>query len=1640
MSINFFDDVEQPKLDWNSPTVNVSSEAATTRAEKIDYTLGDKSPGVGSINNQILTGGEDTLREAYVVDKQTKDAQTQLALLGDLVTDYAPTPDAVGLADALTTKLQYNPRTVIEKDYANKVISDLYFTPMTGSMSHYDTALIDLAFNNDPEKTNILLDIARDNVAWNEVVQKEMEDLGIRKEQIGPYNRFSEVVENFIPFTSWYNLTDKLDLKGSNLADQARELYALPIDERQKVLHQRVQEIAAANINDAIQYLDAMYSYGESDEFWGNADSFLDIADVLPLSLMSKTVRKTVTALARTTKPVAEEVIASTGKTVEAATARLQHIAEKENLFFRAVDDLAAADPTGGMKDLVLELPSFTNPFGFLFGESFRAGAREFADRIAGDVLQIARRSVEGIADRTALMRLGNAAIARGVELATVQARKEFVHINDAILDISHIPSELSTVSNIDSIKISMGKPSAELFDTAEQAEYFAKMEYKLPQYQIENIGEGWAINVFRDIDETQGSVRDLIIETGNTTPQSWVNTLLGNMRSANDTLPSDIVEANKVMVHGIQEAFNTLRDIAKPIIDLPKLSREKFQRFTTEMRDFVTHRGTEHIRGRQFNTLAEFEEQWVNDFGVLPTEAEATAYYSYIRLGEYDWMLRNISLYSEKARQGIRKFSLTIPNKEKQLEGRAIVASDIGKPSFVDSSQFEGRMVNELPDDANVGILVWNPEAGVTEYFTWAEAGTDQKVAIRTQMAQNGGIVQVASPYSLPLKADTGVNQVVHFVVTPGYKSERLSFHQIPFRPGGHVGYDYGHYVKQPKVLWTNFGQVYLGDTAIRPANTALDATTYANHMDEARKLLKAEKPVKSRVGEYKGTSYAADSEHDILHAIRQEAGDDTIQPEDIIFRDSIDPEDGRAFDSYVRRNLAESPEELRARFKNGELSLDHPIVAVLKGRSSTESDTVKAQLGAFTDSNRDNFNLLRDVNKEFAGERDMNLDAIETGASGSEDNPLFQIQSPRLIDPLSIANRAGANLARNGYLNDYRKIAAEHFVEEFGDKSVLKVPKDVLRNNPIAYLMNPPWVDNAVDAKTLAAAKNFQRAFKDLMGSPTQTQRFWIKAKAQLEESLVNKLGRDLGEQVSDQTVARFSDPVTFARKVAFNLKLGLFNPIQLFKQMNTLAHVAALTNPLRAAKSTSVYFHMRALAMSNGSEEMRNWFAKQARVFGWSKEDFLEAYDHMQRSGILRVEGEHSWSDDMMDPRLYTRGVGKFLDKGQLFFREGERVTRVAGFNAAYLEWKAANKGKVLDRKAFQSIMKRQDDLTVNMTRASNAHWQQVGGGVLSIPTQFMTYQLRLFEQMIGGRLSVLQRAKAIATYSLIYGVPIGVGGTIGGIWPWYEDIRQGMLERGVQPAEGWETMFHKGLMGMMTDLVFGGDYDVAASYGPSGLTWFKDILTRDASFFDIATGATGGTFGDLSASTVPLLHSLKSVFYDDGSMAVVGQDFLDFTRNISTVNNAMKIYYGFNIGKYYSKNGKYIDDITPIDGILSGALGINTTDLNDIGRIMDSQKARKKAEDFAETQIIKYLQRGFDAGNTNDQELMMANFKEAKKWLIAGDIDPGNFAKIYQRATEGSYQSLVQSLNWNFFFDNPPPSQSQQRQDYYMNRSK
>src|SRR5690606_6332417 len=127
-------------------------------------------------------------------------------------------------------------------------------------------------------------------------------------------------------------------------------------------------------------------------------------------------------------------------------------------------------------------------------------------------------------------------------------------------------------------------------------------------------------------------------------------------------------------------------------------------------------------------------------------------------------------------------------------------------------------------------------------------------------------------------------------------------------------------------------------------------------------------------------------------------------------------------------------------------------------------------------------------------------------------------------------------------------------HFIEEFWDTT--KRSKEELRNNPMKTLFRPEWNEN-VDPKKLAAAKNFQRAVVNLLGVRTPIQKGIVRAKEKLYESVFDKYGENAADFLQDHMLSRIDDPITAIRSFVFSVKF-IFNPVQLFRQAQTVTHI--------------------------------------------------------------------------------------------------------------------------------------------------------------------------------------------------------------------------------------------------------------------------------------------------------------------------------------------------------------------------------------------------------------------------------------------------------------------------------------------------
>lgn len=1176
-----------------------------------------------------------------------------------------------------------------------------------------------------------------------------------------------------------------------------------------------------------------------------------------------------------------------------------------------------------------------------------------FTTRVNDSIFKNLAAPLKTLGDRNAVERLTLGAQQAAVSKAVDTAKREFSHIGDGVVDLHEVLPPETNAANIGQIALYLKQPNALPFATRAIADRFASQEYKLPtgSYGLENQGNDWYIKVIRPWDETHPSVRDQLIETGNSTPRKY----FGLARSNEEILPNDMRRGGKTAVHGIQDQYKVINQITKPIRDLKGDSKRNFIRFTEALRD--SNNGT----GRLFYTMRDMETEWQRMFNVLPNVKEVVAYHAYLRAYEWNAVWRNLGIYRSLTRQGILDFTLA-------------------KEGGTSTSAFKGRFVDNINFDRNDGILIH--EANGSPVFLRTQAITgDMKKAVQESIDSGVyKVIQVAAPQTMPLKADTGINDLVEFVISKDFKADRINPIQAPSR-AAHIEYEEPFKIAQPRSMHAGGRQLYTHDTVVRKVNLSTDATEQATHYNEAQRLYRLK---------------------------------------------------DQSFDSYVNNNLPHpGPSRLRAAFDSGNLSSTEPFVVTRRGESAWDSNQVRNfyQGSGVEPYHTNPNNLYQSVDRQYTGRLDRDL--ITGNGAGNEENPVFPLSQPKYIDPLATINRSSAALARNTFLEDYRIMAAEHFVQEFAP--ILKSSDDSLRNNPLASIFRDDLINENASRDLVMRAKNYQQAFKNFLHIRTDwdLNRGWMKEKTY--EWLAQHIGEARADAIgNNKLLASIADPVHFVRSAAFVEHLSLFNPAQYFKQLQTFTHMTGIAGPVIAAKAMPASYLMRTLMLNIADRPgMIDHFAGMASTFGWNPEHFKEAYLAMRKTGLDIVEGEHAWKDDMSDIKLFQGKTGQWLDKSAIFFREGERQTRLASFNSAYLEWRGANPNSILDRRALQGIMLRQDLMNGNMTRASNAAWQSMGRGILSVPLQFATYPIRIMEQMIGNRLTTVEKTRLFLTYSAMYGIPVGLGITPLGIYPYYEELQKHLLEKGIveDPNMAVEVL-HKGLIETFLHMITGKQNDAGENLGVSGLQIVKNAF--QGQFLDVALGASGSTVGGIIDSTFPIYHDFAGIFHEgmDGNGPLLAQDFADAMRNISSVNAIDKLYGAINYSKYVSRNGTLVTDMTPFDAVLSSVFGINPQDMDNISREIESNEQLKTSQQYYENQMVKYIQRGLNT-DVKDTKTREAYFRTAETLRVLGDISPTQYSSILERAVKGK-ETLAHSINNSFFFKNVPLSQTQQRE--------
>lgn len=1519
------------------------------KTQKTHFALGDDSPGPEVLRDTFFKRQDGVLRDRVALQEQLRAQSIKTQMISQAVatanrTGLPLTPEDEALIMSATAEQLQDPKTILEKLYARRMVNALTI------MSAYNWQnTLQESLGENPDKTYNLLDAYQDIFTKQEIAQDLKRQADDEYKQVSWMQSVPETALQFVPGYTWYRFRTGLTgagelsaMLGSKLEEYYERLYLLSPDQfRQQVLND-YNRIKTSNHSLAKQFMDGVVSFSTSSRASENAGTIFDVLDIATLGVGPAV--KGLRASGRLANRLNAGLHANVNPAMELADALVAAgnvPAAADQKAFKFMGKVARGEDT--FDDLIAQR------FGMLDPQNYARNAGSLAAeqtrRLLDDLKGVTDNLVNATTtDRTLVLpRIEGPAVDAAYVQARVDWERNYPHLIDHIVDIT--PQRLSdkVYGGVDRLVFDIGRKDASTFEKPQQAQTMASLlRLSKGQYEIAERDGNFVIRMYKNVDETDPIVREARIATDNQTSQSRLNRWIGILRSPKDYLSKQHNTARDTATYGTNQILDYMRRAFESMGGMTNTQRDRIRTLLTdnqtELRPYLQPDGsTKMLPGNWYDTFADFEIAYMKRFGEMPSPKEYKAYFTIHTTSDWGFQMQKIGMMRDKLRVGGEQKALVF------TEGKERKVSDF----------FEGRTIDKLPDWSAQPFTVATIDEKGKRRVIFSDRRTPQQEKLIARLIDEGyEILQPLNPNDEVLRGmfNSG-GDVINYVLSKTTKTKPLDFDaQLQYRAGGHALYDPNSVFIKGLNSWktTNGRRLYGGDVTLQAFDSPAQAEKFLASYEKVRQMIKDGKPNKA-----------------ILDVLHNETPYRTIKEFKLLFKP-----DG------------------------GPLDWNGPLTVVRDGQRVSD----KIKLDAFykervDDVSQNSHNPMASVNTRWTQERETLLTVNE---SGTQAQPLYNLVPVQMMDPIQALNRSAADLVRNRFFEDYKHRAVEDWVAQF--RQVLNVPDQEAFGNPMRMLREAPqlWKDNIQNPELLNAAKNSRRAILQLLAqeSPMKQQFKWLREK--MLDAAYNKGGQSAVDKVKltpDWLIGAQTDPVAFARARVFDAKLGLWNPLQLPLQAQSVIHAAAIDgNPIRAIQANLSSWMMRTYRGEDLNGKNVTWLGRVARkALGVSEDQFKEMYEGLRRSGMMNVEGEYSMLDDVFDPQVTPLGLGgRIWDSSRIFFREGERYVRMTAYNTAYLNWRQNNPLAKFTPEVERAIIRRADDLSLNMTRASNNPTLQQGPQ--SVMTQFMTYHARLSEQMLGGRLTAAEKARVMLAYSAAYGVPLGVGGTTLGLFaPVYESYRKYAIENGYDLSDWKFKAFAEGIPSLALAAVTGQDVNWAQRYGPGGMSFFKDLLFDGK--VSVLLGPAGSFVMDVLKHHEPFTHTLVSLVDPKANerWPVTAEDFMEMFREVSVVNNAASGLVMWNTGKLITQGEVVMGDVDKRMALFRFITGMQPQFATDAWLTGSVLRDQNKAKAELEKDILKHMQRAFKSwsdGNNDDAEI---HATKARVRILAAGFD-------------------------------------------------
>lgn len=1588
----FGDPVSPPgNFDFVQPGTPVPQTAIPNRAARIDFSLGDKSPGVPSIISTLRDGNEDYLRQQALLQDQADFVNHKQDMMMNLVKNSPNgiNPDEASFVDNLS-QVQFdgykNKDTILEQKFGEQVVRSVVSADPNQTVAQAEA--------KDPEGTHQRLDIYEAESTKLGILAKFGEETRDLKDQQSFLGKGADLIGEMIPIYGSFYLTNIFQkapltslLPGDNLGAQVSYIRSIADPaEYQRVLGTALHSMS--NLDQRETLINAIGAYSLSDHITNNLAGAMDVATVgeKPIEMALNGLGKASLSIASKVFPDLVQAASIAGDARVAATGtamrilkdiplRDQQIVEsKASSIFSPTNwltgnkgdlTLTLKNDFGDMvqknqamiKDLLFNSPSVARTSDDSVQNVFDQLLKTFTDddrnAITRSILDVdsenkftpkvetqgppsPRRieTVEPGAPKTLDITYGDTVQSIRMGNEPDQVVSKVVGKNQP-LPVSAdgtqkaVDLQHNWLSNTDSMHIHMGKTNGEQFSNKLSAQKFAS-DY-LRNYKLTDdnfVNQNGKWHVRLDLDLPDHLENyKSVIPEQDRISTSLLNGLIGKFRNQSNVLGTGISQARKVVAHGNQKIFDTFQKVTKPIADLSSKERSKLSTILEDNRDYVDYSDPSNPQRGQF----------------------------YKTLGEFQdaYHDRWNSLPSDKQ---VKAYYAYI--QANQLDGMIrnsgwlrdnirIGLKDWTEKFDKGEFQFRGTAVSSIPDDdRKTAIAVRDSQTGdLIHIYDKTNISKKSKEILDREIANNAIIVQPERGV-VTLPGLEGKQPVSHYVsATP--KENRLSL-DTAWKDGGHVINDHKFYIKQPQVEDGWFKK----DLAFGTAPNEVVAKQRASAIETSRQMMLRDDP---------------------------------------------------NLDNFVSKNIGNGMDaaSFKSNFFEGGFDKNTPFYHTPAGIQTIDYHKIEDVVGI-----RRHPYDQRQLSRAFAGERDTtNIPAFI-----DEKDVKHVFQDGKLVDPFPTLIRASKSMVDVKLKRDYILKSADLWSQQFSE--LLEPSTDMLKRDPMTQLYHPQYREHG-DSLLKVNAENARKQILGFAGMRTKMDTAFDSLSSRMEQLAYGYLGDEKSRVVSAYLTPLVKNPIQAAKSLAATVKLGLFSPAQLLMQSMSLVTVMSVS-PRAGLQGMKAYiplrFSMHSIVLAEHSVEM-------AGLMGWNRDHYREMMESMHRSGWSFVHGDQAILDAISTPKIFQGRLGKTIDMGNFFLTEGVRGHRLPAFATAYQEWRTANPGEKFTRSIEHSILSRADDLSNGMSAANNALWQK---GIASVPAQFLTFPMRLAEGYWGKAFTPVERIRMFAGYAAVFGIPTAAAGAAG-IWPLYDSVKDYLINNNIPYEDNAVQALLNGLPQTMIKMATGENFDFGKRFGEGGISQLRDAWYQNKPLWELATGAPGSVIGDMVSSAMPMMKGIWSVLSEDPkdrTYPLDVQDFMHFFQNITSVNGTTKLWYAMNTQRWMSKYDQPMDGVTNPEAFVMALTGANLESIDDIFYTKEVLKERQDGDSKVMMQMGDLYRR---AMLSDDRKQAEQYFTQAKTLAVMQNLSPDKWSQVVRSSFLNFDQNQVDIVERRFMED-------------------